>query len=424
MLILNCLATVLHIFFYHYAIVLQHCCKCVHALSPRNAHFLTFLFIKLVSLLVLVYHCSHNSKLCFMLDSNFYLYNLKLTPTYSVLYKQRRPSYTNKLPSVSNEEATKSTAQIENEKNLQENEHKGFLSAKATKQLKLSVNWLLSSSDWQTINVGKDSRRFSFKVNFITLTLPSKQNEIPDQLVKKELLNPFLMILKNRYDFHNYVWKAEAQENGNIHFHIVSNCYIPHDELRFLWNRLLLKKNYMTSYTEKFKQMSLRDYHEFNNKHYSTSFDISKRRFLYGKSTSWKNPNSTDIHSVKHVKDIGAYIATYMSKKDTERRGIDGRIWSCSYSLSAKNKCFVEFEQHELNEVYDIYNDVSDKIFEVFAATENEHNGLHIATVFYHSTSTLKNINISTVKKSYKNHLLNIRESPDILSLDVASAIN
>ena len=121
---------------------------------------------------------------------------------------------------------------------MKENTHEGYLSAKAVKRLRTAINWLCVSSDWQKIKSHFGKGIFYFKINFITLTLPFSQLEISDQEIKRELLNPFLQLLRNRYNFDSYVWKAEAQKNGNIHFHITSNTYIPHEELRFFMEQV------------------------------------------------------------------------------------------------------------------------------------------------------------------------------------------
>lgn len=163
---------------------------------------------------------------------------------------------------------------------------------------------------------------FQFKLSFITLTLSSRQAH-SDNFLKKNLLNNFLTQLRQRWKVTQYIWRAETQNNGNIHFHIICNRYIDWRELRSCWNSI--QNNY--GYIDDF-------FHKHNN----------------------KDPNSTDIHSVKRIRNLEAYITKYLTKKnttnneqkvdvyqlfdscvwniETRKRVVSGRVWGCSYFLS------------------------------------------------------------------------------------------
>lgn len=132
---------------------------------------------------------------------------------------------------------------------------------------------------------------------FITCTLSSKQIHC-DKTIKREVLNHFLIYLKRNYGVCNHIWKAELQENGNIHYHILADKYIPHQELRELWNSAQNRLGYV----DMFKQH--------------------------------KNPNSTDIHSLRRVKNVMAYVGKYMSKTSTQRP-ICGHTWGRSDNMAA-----------------------------------------------------------------------------------------
>lgn len=346
-------------------------------------------------------------------------YNLKLTPSYAVLYrrpKARRRNFPYQLTPSAMQLTDK---QKEAQENLKNNKHKGFLSAKAVKRLKMSINWLVSASVPKRIKDLKRKRSIVFRLAFVTLTLPSEQGSELDNEIKKELLNPFLMVLKNRYNLNNYVWKAEAQANGNIHFHIIIDTYIPHDELRFLWNRLLIKKGYMKPYTDRFKNMSLLDYKAYSEKQGTSDFNVIKKRFIYGKTTNWCNPNTTDIHSVQQVNDLGAYLATYMSKKDTDRRGIQGRIWACSYKLSDKNKCVLELSSMDMHVAYDSLKESSSDVIFIDNNPDEKEDLIWIATLFIINHRKMLNIGIKWIKKAYISHLNMIRQNDRPFQLSI-----
>jgi hypothetical protein len=216
--------------------------------------------------------------------------------------------------------------------NLQFNGHSNRLSDTAKKKAKKAIKYLLYNASEKKVYNPKYQSSFNYKVGFITLTLPSAQNH-SDQFIKKMLLNQFLIEAKKKWNMVNYVWKSERQLNGNIHFHILTDVFIPHQDLRNSWNRIVEKLGYVT---------------EFRKKHGN------------------KKPNSTDIHGLYKIKNVSNYILKYMLKRQLSSKlvvkAIDlgytmhfvkgvvsvsvgakkflsslasvGRIWACSTSLS------------------------------------------------------------------------------------------
>jgi hypothetical protein len=161
-----------------------------------------------------------------------------------------------------------------------ENKSHGLLSVKANKRVRLAIDWLIYLSKEKKSPVTKKAGEFNFQLNFITLTLCSKQKH-SDSEIKSKLLNQFLTELRQKYNAKNYMWRAESQANGNIHFHVVSDVFVPWRALRTDWNRIQEKLGYCTSYTAR---------------------------------TNKVDPNSTDVHAIKAVRNLSAYLAKYCSK--------------------------------------------------------------------------------------------------------------
>ncbi len=143
-----------------------------------------------------------------------------------------------------------------------------------------------------------EQKHFTFLLSFITLTLSSKQVH-SDEEIKKFMLRPFLKWLE-RNGCAMYVWKAETQANGNIHFHVTVNNFIHWKSIRAKWNKLQAAHGYHKVFTNGRAEIGL---------------------------------NSTDVHSVKNARQTAAYMAKYMSKNDKTRRAITGKVWGCSNSL-------------------------------------------------------------------------------------------
>lgn len=157
----------------------------------------------------------------------------KHQPTYTVLSYKRLEGKENRKPPS----AFSSKSEIQ--------------SVKSQTRLKNAINWMLLFADKKRVyskegrenkKTGKLQHNFYFKLAFITLTLSDRQQH-SDQFIKEHMLQPFLYWLTRYYDA-CYVWKAESQLNGNIHFHITIDTYVNWKSIRSKWNKLLSKHGY------------------------------------------------------------------------------------------------------------------------------------------------------------------------------------
>lgn len=223
------------------------------------------------------------------------------------------------------------------------------------KRLQNAINWMLLFANEKRVyskkpfinKKGIEQHNFKFRLAFITLTLSSAQAHT-DYYIKEHMLQPFLYWL-HRYYQATYTWKAEAQINGNIHFHITTDVFVHWRSIRAKWNSLQAAHNY---------------------------------KKVYQDGSHDENPNSTDVHCVKNEKDVAKYLAAYCSKKSSitakdwekikrlnitpqfvwclwdeklkpeaqdktwYKRTIAGRLWGCSEALS-NIRCFTdELENH------------------------------------------------------------------------------
>jgi hypothetical protein len=169
-------------------------------------------------------------------------------------------------------------------------------------------------------------------LNFITLTLSSQQIH-SDHEIKHLLLEPFLLTCRRKWNVNYYIWRAEKQENGSLHFHICTNRFIPWNELRNAWNAHQQSLGYITRYRENQKL--------WHREGFKYRAELSPKRdraaqlkaYKDGLLHDWNNPNSTDVHSLRHVHNVKAYFVKYLTKQE-QSANIDGRLWGCSYNLS------------------------------------------------------------------------------------------
>lgn len=189
--------------------------------------------------------------------------------------------------------------------------YSGILSPGSRKRLIQIINLLVAVSLPKKATHFMTGRQFTFRINFITLTLPAPQGDTTDQDLKRRALKQWLEYWKDRLPGWSYVWRAERQENGNLHFHITGDRYILYTDLRDTWNNALRKLGFIE---------------QFKNKH---GHDM---------------PNSTDVHAVAHIRNLGAYIAKYMSKSEKHQTPVKGRVWDCSSNLKTKSRCDFLFD--------------------------------------------------------------------------------
>jgi len=250
--------------------------------------------------------------------------------------------------------------------NLERNLHHNKMSKATISKCKRAINYLLLNSTNKRNPERINWKDTNFRMAFITLTLSAKQMH-PDNVIKREMLNPFLIEIKRQYDIKNYVWRAERQENGNVHFHILIDKFVPWHEIRGLWNHQQAKLGYIQEY-----QRTMREYH---SKGFRVRTDLldkwplknQLKAWHEGKACGFSNPNSTDIHSVRYVSNVASYVTKYMTKESSKRslriraseinflavrqKGIHsvtagarkylreqaqtGRLWGCSFELTS-----------------------------------------------------------------------------------------
>ena len=206
---------------------------------------------------------------------------------------------------------------------LQENwgkvEYKGELSKQTSRRIAhLLEIWFrvtrIANSKLNLLNSDKKKQ-----LVFITLTLSARQMHT-DNEVKRNMLNAFIIDLSRSYNMINYLWKAEKQKNGNIHFHIITDVFINKNDLNYTWDKI----QYNNGYVEKSPI----------------------------KSNDYASP-STRIEVVHESNGVASYMGKYMSKEDGFGK-IQGRCWGASKEI--KNLKDLDFElDSELEVVLQTY---------------------------------------------------------------------
>ena len=136
---------------------------------------------------------------------------------------------------------------------------------------------------------------------------------------------------------------------------------------------------------------------------------MEEKRFDYGIKTDWKQPNSTDVHAVEGVKNLAAYLASYMSKKEDGKRPIKGKLWGCSQSLSDSNKCVIELYQGERETVTEELETLSENVKEILTEPNQFGEVRHLATIFLLNVRDILLKSKGELYQAVLNHIHKIR---------------
>lgn len=194
----------------------------------------------------------------------------------------------------------------------EEKTYKGAVTLHTKKRIERAVSLLLQKSKEHKIYNPITEKEEMFRINFITLTIHDTSKNYTASETYKMLLKPFLQWLTKTQKVSDYIWKAELQKRGQIHYHITTNKWIHYQLIKDKWNNLMRQNNMLVEYFKKFKTY---------------------------------NPNSTDIHKVYKIKNIEAYLCKYLSKKESDKNSTIGKIWDCSKSLKGKKYFTAIFDE-------------------------------------------------------------------------------
>lgn len=174
--------------------------------------------------------------------------------------------------------------------------YSGTATSGARKRIKKAIDLLLQFSPSKRIFNPVINRYHQFRLAFVTLTIPDN-TKIEAKEAHRVLLKPFIRSISTTPD-PLYIWKAELQDRGQLHYHITFNQFVHLKRIKNVWNQRLRKAGLSRKYAQR-------------HGHY--------------------HPNSTDIHSVRKIRNFEAYLTKYLSKDPGGK--INGKIWDCSTEL-------------------------------------------------------------------------------------------
>lgn len=205
---------------------------------------------------------------------------------------------------------------IEKKKKLQDEEtYTGKLSNGAKKRMSRAISLLIQASTKRKVYNPLKRKYYDHQLSFITLTIPSQEHIVTLSQGYRDMLKPYLTFFRDTKKINTYVWKAEIQMRGQIHYHITTPSWIHKDVIRNKWNYLLNKADLMGEYKLKYK----------NN-----------------------NPPSTRIDKVWNMLDIQHYMTKEFLKNVQNNHKEGGKLWDCSTNLKGTKYYSIDVtEWHE-----------------------------------------------------------------------------
>lgn len=201
---------------------------------------------------------------------------------------------------------------ISNMQEQRQQRYSGKLSPSAKKRLARATTLLVQSIKPAWIYNEVTKRQHLHKLSFITLTISDPTKKLTGKEAYKQLLSHFLQWLRRTKNCTTYIWKAELQINGQIHYHITTPSFINYQEIRDKWNNLQKKAGLLEKY-------------HADKGHY--------------------NANSTDIHEVNNIENMAGYLIKYITKSYQNEISLGGKVWDCSQNLKKNNYFKVEVNQ-------------------------------------------------------------------------------
>lgn len=221
----------------------------------------------------------------------------------------------------------------DNMRKQQATAYSGKLTQGAKKRLTKAISLLVQGTRKRWIRNPISNKQQLHQLTFVTLTVSDTSVSLTGKQAHKILLKPFLEWLTKTKKVNTYLWKAELQKNGQLHYHLTLPDWIHWREIRDKWNEVQNKAGIIERYREHQKAWHKNGFRV--RKELLPHWPEYEQRKAYqkGVETNWNDPNSTDVHKVYKIKDVEAYLIKEIAKGIQNAQGLGGKVWDCSMNL-------------------------------------------------------------------------------------------
>jgi hypothetical protein len=177
--------------------------------------------------------------------------------------------------------------------------YSGTTTEGAVRRIRRAVDMLCQLSPERSIYNPISKKKIKHSLSFVTLTIPGKERRVEAKEGNSKLMAPWLLKMKRKQGLKTYIWKAEFQKNGQLHYHITTPSWLHYQQVKDHWNNILSENGLLI---------------EWKKEHPASM------------------PNSTDVHKVYKIKDIHRYLSKELCK-GTQSKTTNGKIWDCSLNI-------------------------------------------------------------------------------------------
>ena len=241
------------------------------------------------------------------------------------------------------DQETKTPEQLEKQRQLMleakkgnevfKGQYSGTMTPGARKRMTKAVTLLCQATKPKWITNPVNGRMQYHRLSFCTLTVSSRKNMTAKDCYQK-LVQHFIQWLRRTKKITSYVWKAELQQRGQIHYHFIFPEFIHYREIRNVWNRLQREAGLLDEFAAKHKHAdpNSTDIHEMINVRKTAKYVVkelgkdidAKKLQMQEQLNEWKRTGE-----ITHLEWIELSSQLKQDKFYTE-----GKIWDCSDNIS------------------------------------------------------------------------------------------
>jgi len=268
------------------------------------------------------------------------------------------------------------------------------------KRIRKALDLFMQSTSNQQIFNPVSNRMINFRLAFITLTISNNTTQ-EHKFCYTNLLRPFLQWLDKTVKVNSYIWKAEVQKRGQIHYHLTISSFIHHTAIRDKWN-YLQRKNNLIENNETPPSTEIKQVQKINNiEHYLAKY-ISKD----GSDNNTVNDKGFNEVAMNQDCIMGNILSCYPVSTMNDFF-IDSKVWDCSANLK-KHKYFT-LELNEKNASHLLKNNIEIEIIKEFETD----NCLIVKTKEGYINKVLN----EDLKVEYNNYVNAIKSNNDYVQL-------
>lgn len=226
--------------------------------------------------------------------------------------------------------------------NLTRGRFNGYMSPATRRSFQRTVGTWLRSMQIYRAEVKRKYDPGRAYPTFCTLTLSMPQAHT-DREIYRACLMPWLQIMRREYGVEHYVWRAEAQENGNLHYHLILDRFIPKESIQGSWNMCQDNLGYRSRYFSVTGSITPPSTHVLHVTTEVKDERTGKRRsvdpvaYMLGYITDTPKPAPLEPDEPVDPNRPRKLIGTYRKKDGTKgtyiTRPITGRVWGMSDAL-------------------------------------------------------------------------------------------